>query len=142
MARTTSPAVEAILGGHYDGETDLTAFIAAANALVDWVVSKDTTSELTSTMAERVECFLSCHFYAHSDQVAQSKSVGGSSDSYQGQTGMVLSSTQYGQTAMLLDVTGLLAKRSKEAETGLRRKVGVAWLGLVPDDQTDYEDRV
>jgi len=96
---------------------------------------------LNATLAESVECFLAAHFYAHADQLLQSKSTGGSSGSFQGQTGQVLSSTQYGQTAMLLDVTGLLAKRSKEAETGQKRVAGVSWLGLPPSEQTDYEDR-
>jgi hypothetical protein len=51
----------------------------------------------------------------------------------------VLMGTQYGQTACLLDSTGYLQKRSKEAETGMRRIATCAWLGSDPVYQTPYE---
>ncbi|GAF90891.1 unnamed protein product, partial [marine sediment metagenome] len=81
------------------------------------------------------------HFYAHADQLYQARSTAGASATFQGQTGMILLSTQYGQTAMLLDVTGLLAKLSKDAEEGGKRKVTAAWLGRRPSAQTAYVDR-
>jgi hypothetical protein len=129
--RTTSAAVQAILGLLYDPNQapTLVAHMTTATALVDWVVENDSTGLLTPTLAERVECYLSAHFYAHADQIPQTKSTGGASASFQGQSQMVLSSTQFGQTAMLLDPTGLLQKRCKEVQEGGRRMTKSMWLG-------------
>lgn len=141
--RTTADLVQGILGDQYDNVRgmDLSPFVATSSALIDWVVSNDSESILITTLAELVERWLAAHFYAHADQLLQSKSTGGASGSFQGQTGMVLSSTQYGQTAMALDVTGLLAQRSKEVETGTRNRAELFWLGLAPSEQTDVWDR-
>ncbi len=142
MARTTPAAVQGVLGPHYDGQTSLTPFIDTANAIVERIAEQDADSIMTSVRLEIVERWLAGHFYAHADQLRQTESAGGkASATYQGQTGMNLSSTQYGQSAMLLDFTGLLAKLSKQAEEGGRRKVGFQWLGLPPSEQTDYVDR-
>jgi hypothetical protein len=138
-ARTTPAAVQSILGNQYDGTTDLAPFIATASPLVDWVATKDVNSEMGVSMLERVECYLSAHFYAHADQITQSKSTSRASDTYQGQTAMVFMGTQYGQTACALDLTGTLAKRSKEVEEGGRRKASVTWLGEDPDNQAAYQ---
>jgi hypothetical protein len=50
---------------------------------------------------------------------------------------MYLESTQYGQTALLLDVTGLLAARNK----GIVNRVQVAWLGKRRSERVDYDQR-
>jgi hypothetical protein len=71
-----------------------------------------------------------------SDKAYQSKSTGGASGTFQGQTGMRLESTDYGQAAMILDVTGRLASRSQG-----RTRPTVAWGGKPPSEQTDYVDR-
>lgn len=134
MARTTSSAVEAILLNHYDGSSDLSAFIATATALVDHVASQDSGSILSATMLGRIEAFLSAHFYAHADQLKQSESIGRSSAVYQGRTEVGLRSTQYGQTAVDLDLTGTLSSLGK-------KKATMTWLGKNEPDQIDYEDR-
>lgn len=136
MAITTPGAVQDILGPHWDGSTSVSPFIRTAAALVSWLQSQDTEGLLTDELLEEIETYLAAHFYAHSDQLFQSKSTGKASASFQGKTGMVLSSTQYGQTAMVLDVAGLLAQRSADAEKGTRRTMRAIWLGT--DDETDY----
>jgi hypothetical protein len=139
--RTSTDEVQAILGDHYDPSKSLTTFIATATALVDWLVTRDTGSELGATILERIECFLAAHFYAHADQITQSKSTGGASGSFQGQTAMVLESTLYGQTAMLLDTTSNLARRSKEVQEGGRRRVQAIWLGKAESSKLGYDER-
>lgn len=121
MARTTSAAVQRILGDHYDTQhlPALDPFIKTANVLTNQVAAQ-VVPPTTPELAE-IECYLAAHFYAHADQITQSRNTGGASGQFQGQTQMFLSGTQYGQTAMILDSTGYLAKRSKEAETGQRR---------------------
>jgi hypothetical protein len=121
---------------NYDGSTSLAPFISTATALVDYIEDHDPDSLMTATLLERVEAFLAAHFYAHADQLYQNKSTGGASGGFQGHTQMVFLSTQYGQTACALDLTGFLAKRSKEVVDGAKQKVQIGWLG------TDAEDVV
>ena len=139
MARTTSIAVQRVLGDHYDDthRPALDTFIKTANLLVNQVALQTSPPD-TATLAE-IECYLAAHFYAHADQITQSKNTGGASGAFQGQTAVVLMGSQYGQTAMMLDSTGYLAKRSKEVETGQRRVAAVVWLGEDPDDQDPYQ---
>lgn len=133
MTRTTVKAVEAILGGNHDGRTDLDPFIATATVLADRIDAKD--GGILSTAAlERIEAYLAAHFYCHADQLKQSETRGRASAVYQGQTGMGLRSTQYGQAAIDLDYSGTLASLGKKAAS-------LSWLGLPPSEQTDYEDR-
>ncbi len=142
-ARTIDTDVIAILGKHYDSvdEPSLTPFIDTATLLVDWLAGQDTDSELSAAVLKRIEAYLTAHFYAHSDQISQSKGVGRANASYQGQTAMALNGSQYGQTACLLDVTGNLAARSRQAEVGVTIELTGTWLGKPPSEQTDYEDR-
>jgi hypothetical protein len=127
--RTSTGKVEDILGNQYDGSSNLEPFILTATALTDWLEDQDTGSVLSSSVLERIEAHLACHFYGHSDQFLSQKSTGQASGSYQGQTAMVLMSTQYGQTACLLDSTGKLSQRSKESEIGFKSKASITWMG-------------
>jgi hypothetical protein len=131
VARTTSDEVKAVLGGQWDGKTVLDPFIATASALVDWAVTAKPNQDtmLGDTLAAQVECYLAAHFYQHADQALKSKSTGGASGTFQGRDGMVLTGTDYGRTACALDVTGQLARRSKEVEEGGRRRAVAFHLG-------------
>ena len=130
--RTNSTNVEAILGDHFKSGDDLTAFIATASALVDWVDDCDTDGLLDSTTLELIERWLSAHYYLHSNQILSEEKTGKASGKYQGQTGFGLKNTIYGQAALSLDVSGCLAKRNEELEKGVK-SAGLEWLG------TDYE---
>lgn len=128
MSRTSSGDVEAILGGHYGGSTDLDAFILTAASLVGKCSAADTGGVHSASDLELIERWLAAHFYAHSDQLTQTRSTGKASATFQGQTAMVFNSTQYGQTALALDTTGYLAKLQQQAMTG-PKKAGGVWLG-------------
>lgn len=134
--RTTSDDVKAILGRNYSSREslDLTPFIVTASNLVDWVDGTCSPGTLTASTLELIERWLAAHFYAHADQLFSSKSTNGASGSFQGQTGMNLNSTQYGQTALSLDTTGCLSRRVKEIEQGGTNVVSLDWLG------TEYTD--
>lgn len=127
MARTTDAAVRSIIDT--DSDVSLDGFIKTASGLVTWLDGKDTAGVLTDEQLETIEMWLTAHFYAHKDQLFQSKSTGRASGSFQGQTAMILSSTQYGQTAMLLDVTGNLAALNQETLTGNKKSANLFWLG-------------
>lgn len=135
--RTTEDAVRAIV----DNSTaiDMTPFIQIANRLVTKIDAADTSSELDDTDLELIERWLAAHFYAHRDQLLSSKSTSGASGSFQGQTGMFFTASQYGQTALLFDTTGYLANLEQQAKNG-RQKVSVTWLGSTQTQQDGYED--
>ena len=119
-------------------EVNLLPFLRTANKLVDYVVTQDTDSLLTTAMCKEIEQYLAAHFaVANRDFQYASKSTGGASGSFTGQFAMRLESTSPGQTAMLLDLTGTL-KRLSKVDSG---KIQVMWLGKAPSEQTDYVDR-
>jgi len=128
VARTDADAVQEILRGNYDSDNSpaLAPVIRTASLLVDRLASKDST--VSSATLKEIECYLAAHFYGHHDQFVQNKSTEGASGSFMGQTAMFFSSSQYGQTAMMLDPTGLLAELEQQAKGGVRR-VGSYWLG-------------
>jgi hypothetical protein len=142
MARTTSAAVQAILlddyGAREDGtEPSLTGFIETANVITTRVATcaaaKDKT--LTSTELELIERWLAAHCYVQSDQALSSKNTGGSGGSFQGQTGMHLENSKYGQMALSIDYSGCLAAISK------RQTAGGFWGGKTRTEALDYEER-
>lgn len=138
MTRTNSTDVQAILGDNYDGAKALSTFIRTANILTDRVSTCATSRGITMTSEElqEIECYLAAHFYGHHDQMYQSRSTGKASGSFQGQTGMALDATKYGQTAKMLDHSGCLATLEKGKATAR-----MDWLGKPPSDQVDYVDR-
>lgn len=131
--RTLAASVQAILLDHYDGSSNLTAFIDSASSLVDRVAALDSDSILGSSNLELIERWLAAHFYAHADQLMQTKSTGRAGATFQGKTAMMLNSTQYGQTAMVMDFTGELRKMNAGNVT-----VGINWLGTkYKNDQSE-----
>jgi hypothetical protein len=133
--------VQELLGNNYDGEADLKPFVKAANSLVNWIDDTCDTDNLLSTAQLReLELWLACHFYHSQDHMYSSKSTGGASGSFQGQTGMYFDSNFYGQQALLLDVSGCLAKRQLEVKQGGRARVGMTWIGTKASEQADRND--
>lgn len=136
MALRTS---EALVKGVIETDADirLAPFIRTANALTNWLATADAADEalLGADLLLEIETYLAAHFYEHSrDPNYQSKSTGGASGSFTGQTAMVLMATRPGQIACLMDVSGKLAQRSKEAQEGLRNRAQAFWAG------TEYSD--
>lgn len=143
MARTTVEAVIALLtpGNDYDtiNEPNLTPFVDTASAVVDDVVQCITNRGLTLSEARRelLERWLAAHFYQQSDQAYASRSTLRASGQFQGQTGMFLENTKYGQTALTLDTSGCLSRIAN----GARKVARGYWAGKRPSEQTDYKDR-
>lgn len=129
MARTTPQAVQDLLGNEYDNANKprLTPFVNTANAMVNWLESQDIAAEglLDVDQLELIECWLSAHYYQMTDPGYTTRSTGGASGGFQGQFTQGFKMTRFGQTALILDVTGLLAKRDKETEEGARRTTQV-----------------
>lgn len=142
MSRCKPEDVVSLLN-EYDSTKSLNLFIRAASSVVDQLASYDSTHDqvMTTDSLLIVEAWLAAHNYAANDQAYQSKSTGGASGQFQGQTGMFFKSTYYGQRAMEMDLSGFLALRQKELEDGFKKKATVSWLGKPPSTQTVYNDR-
>jgi hypothetical protein len=139
MARTTPAAVEEVLIDDYDSinTPSLEGFIETASAIVDRVVECATRKGTTLSTAEKelIERWLSAHLYGMSDQPYKARSTLRASGQFQGETGMYLEATKYGQMAVVLDPSGCLNNLGK------KNKVRAFWIGKRPSEQTDYEDR-
>jgi len=117
----------------------LKPFCRQGNVLTDWLASVDSSSELNAETLIEIAVQLAAHFYCvERDKRFQSKSTDGASASFEGQTGMALQATHYGQTAMLLDVTGKLTKRNLESQQG-KRVATTIWLGWQDHSEDPYE---
>lgn len=123
-----------------DSTIKVSIFIRTASILVDKIDSNDSDGELSANDLMLIETWLAAHFYAIRDQQYSSKKTGDASGVFQGQTGMALDSTFWGQQAMTLDTTGYLSRVNQNSQKG-KQIVGVNWLGKPPSSQTDYEDR-
>lgn len=114
MPRTTAADVIAVLagGGDYDTDAapDLTPYITAGSAIVDMVVACAARKKRTVTDAQLtvMETWVSAHCYAVSDKPYSQRSTLRASGTFQGQTGMHLEATLYGQMAITLDPSGCL----------------------------------
>lgn len=109
--RVTETEVRAIIETPLVGAT-VEAHITVANLTVTRVLGA---SNLSAEILKEIERWLAAHFVAVQDRRRSSTSTGDASDSYDGQTGMGLDFTAYGQQVKLLDPTGLLASAGKPA---------------------------
>jgi hypothetical protein len=89
---------------------EVTVFITPANLLV---TNKLGSSTLDDATLKEIEKWLTAHFVCIREKRASSKSVGGASVSYEGQTAMGLDFSSYGQQVKLLDTTGILSSIGK-----------------------------
>lgn len=124
MLRATPSAISAII--EWDETIGLVPFIAAANALVEEIAVESGHSEARLTL---IETWLAAHFYCMRDPRASTETAGPVSASYQSAVALGLNTSHYGQMAMTLDTSGLLAALSSTK----RRTASVAWLGQEED---------
>jgi len=111
MPRTTQPAVQAIFDTTLSNVA-LDAWIGVANELVDDIADAD--SSIDSTRLTKIEKLLAAHFAATQEPRADRESRESASITYEGDTGMHINGTRYGQQAAILDPTGLLADTGKQ----------------------------
>lgn len=130
--RTTATAVRTI--GGFPTSLDVDAFIETASSLVDEVAAC-AGSKLSDARLELIERWLSAHFAKIMSPDVISKSIAGASVSYdgRGKGGQGLSSTSYGQQALLLDSSGCLLKITS------RRPV-ISWIGTPLSNQQEQTE--
>ena len=134
MSRTSSSAVEAII--EVEATIPLASFIEFASAIVDDLAAADTDGALNSTRLELIERYLAAHAYTLRDPRPTSERAGPVGASYQSKVDLFLSTSHYGQHAILLDTTGYLSSLQQDALNG-KRRVGVTWLGTERDDGSE-----
>lgn len=104
--RVTEDDVAKIIDWEAD---DITHFIATASLMVDEVLVD---SGFTDARLKQIELYLTAHMITVTERQLASEGVGEVSESY-GALGMGLNSSTYGQTALMLDTTGLLKGASE-----------------------------
>lgn len=105
MARTNPDEVANTFDTELEPDS-LKDWIDIANDLVDDISSED--SSISSGRLSRIEKLLAQHLAASQDPRISSATTGNTEVSFQGETGMHLNATTYGQNAVLLDPTGVL----------------------------------
>lgn len=137
--RTTGDAVIAVLGRDYDSDNApaVDPYIESASSLVDEVVTRaaDDGYAIATAKAELMERWLAAHDYCLSDRLYRSRNELGASGAFQGETGMGLDYTPYGQRAKAFDSSGWLVAIAN----GL--VVGLAWAGKTAATQLTYSQR-
>ena len=103
--RVTAAEVKVILDNTVLSDTDILAYAAGANALVNEVLGTGTEDLLTE-----IEKWLTAHLITISrERQALKEGAGGASITYTGNFGVGLQSTSYGQMVLVLDTTNALA---------------------------------
>lgn len=113
MPRTTANEVAKIFDTELTTSNNgqLEAWIEIANELVDDIADAD--SSIDSTRLTQIEKLLAAHLAATQDRRVESESRESARIDYQGETGMRITATGYGQQASMLDPTGQLASLGK-----------------------------
>lgn len=123
MARTTQSDVTAI----FDTDTadvDVSAWIDIANELVDDIADAD--SSIDGTRLTKIEKLLAAHFAATQDPRVAKESRESASVTFEGETGMRINASRYGQQAAMLDPTGTLADAGRrQASVGVPDAKGI-----------------
>lgn len=141
MARVSEPEVRDVIDDSSD--ISIAPFIATATVLTDYVDRCDTADILKDAQLKEIERWLAAHYYAIRDAQYRSKATGRAEAEYQvGKSGEgSLDSNDWGRQALMLDVTGCLARLNEESKTGKKPAVSLLWLGKPPSEQIDYVDR-
>lgn len=129
MARTTTSRVCSVMDTTLT-EDEVAPFVETANLMVTaYLASTDQTADAL----REVETYLAAHFVSLRDRLVKSEAAGGVRFDYQGETGMGLDSSHYGQTAKLLDSSGVL----KEIDG----KTRITWKHRAGSERTNTDYR-
>lgn len=112
MPRTTVQKVRTILDTSVDDNT-ITSWMDIASELVDDIDAAD--PDVSDSRLAKIEKVLAAHLVSTQDQRIESSSRETASVDYQGETGMHLDATKYGQQAKMLDPTDTLVNLHKSS---------------------------
>jgi len=104
--RTTVEEVRQIMDETSIADASITAYIGTANKLVNALLLN---TGLSEELLTEIEKHITAHFITvFRERMAKKEGAGGAYIEYQGEYKDGLHATPFGQTAMLLDVTGTL----------------------------------
>jgi len=106
--------------------TDLSPFIAASKVLLD---AATLTADYDDNTYDQIHAWLAAHFYAIRDNRRSSETADKVREEYQYKLGTGLQCTMHGQTAVMMDYKGGLAKIDKDNQNGGKRTMAVTWVG-------------
>lgn len=109
MARTSTSDVKDLTGTTLD-DPIVSNFVDDANVYVDEHLTDE---GLSSAILEKIEKYLAAHFLSMLDRRTSEEDVGDTSFTFEGDSGMGLKATTYGQQAIAYDTTGTLQKLSE-----------------------------
>lgn len=131
MPRTNAQAVIDILGSNYDTINcpKLDPYIKAANLITSRIedCAEDRGITFSATELQEIERWLGAYFYTIYDPIYKAKTTANSSATYFDRS--------YVDAAKMLDYSGCLTAILAGARAQLD------WLGKVPSDQIDIDDR-
>lgn len=131
MPRTTPEDVIEILGTNYDtiNEPSLKPYIRAASLIVSRVIecAEQRDQDITASEAREMERWVAAYLYTINDPIYKSKQTANSSATFNDRS--------YLDGATALDPSGCLSTQMKGTNAFMY------WLGTVPSEQTDVEDR-
>lgn len=104
--RATEQAVLALMDTTLTAK-QITPFLESANAIV---TGKCADGGYSTEVLELIERWLAAHLACALDPQIAEETAGAAKWKYEGQTGMGLKATRYGQNVMLLDYNGTLAE--------------------------------
>lgn len=129
MARVTQAEVGGIIALDLKTVPDITPFIDAANSLVTELLVAPATT-LDDARLKLVELWLSAHFFAIRIARATLQKAGDVSQTLQSKVDLGFDVTHYGQMAMRLDTSGILARLNRQGKDGkAARTITIAWGG-------------
>ena len=114
--------------------TNLAPFISASKVLLDAATENASYTEATY---DEIHTWLAAHFYCIRDNRRSSETADEVREEFQYKLGRGLECTMYGQTAMMMDHEGGLAKIDKENKNGGKKIMSVNWVGTDPDAVTE-----
>ena len=133
--RVTQAEVAVIIELDTDTTPDITAFIDVAN---DLVTENCLDSDYSDDKLEKIELWLSAHFYAIKDPRAKSEAAGSVNQGLQSKVDIGFDVTHYGQMAMRIDSDGNLAAINEDAKKGSKPlTASVTWAGTDPYTDED-----
>ena len=94
------------------------ALVADANCLVDSIPEIE--ADCGIDKANAVAKYLAAHFITIRDPRQKAQSTLEASDTFESDTDLGLDSSRYGQTAKLMDCTGILSKKDTSAQDGAK----------------------
>ena len=116
MTRPVSPAqIRDLIETALDDAT-LQVFANDSHVIVSETIPSS--AGVSEGRLEIIEKYLAAHFTALRDPRLTSEHVGPATSSYEGQSGLYLAHTRYGQQVMVLDPTGSFAAMDQGASTG------------------------